>query len=89
MNTEEGRIKKFIKENKKTIVVLGGLAVVSMFTGNYIYRKGFRDGGRIATIIAFEETIKWLDKQIPGADLMGFWLEWSKANPEKVVTIKL
>ena len=86
----EPKEKKGLTGKQKEII-LGGLiaGVVGYVGGYYIYKMGFKDGAKIAAVISFEETLKWLDQEFPHVEAMKLWEGWMLANPEKIMTIKI
>ena len=85
----EPKEKKGLTGKQKEII-LGGLiaGIVGGVGGYYIYKMGYKDGARIAAIIGFEETLKWLDQEFPHVEAMKLWAGWKELHPEKVITIK-
>jgi hypothetical protein len=80
------KTKDFIVRNK-TKLVIGGLTIVVV--AGYVYLKNERE--KLiwnTTIMEFQRTINWFDKNFPGINLRELWKTYVKENPEKIAYMK-
>jgi len=82
-----GRVKRFLKEHRAELLVVGLSTFAILGALTFVYYKGAKDGVKLGIAVGFQETINWFDKEFPGANLRILWENWALANPAKVITV--
>ena len=75
------KVMEFAEEHKEELIV-AGVCVAATLIGIKSYQKGFRKG----VFVAVPATVEWLDKTFAELDIAKRYMDWVKANPDKMIS---
>jgi hypothetical protein len=82
MNSENGKVKGFIKKHsgkiKGGLILIGALVICEV-----VRRDAYVEGAKAGMMIGFGRTVKWCDREFDDLQLTDRVNTWAVENPEK------
>lgn len=79
------KAKKFWKENKKEIVIIGVASICSGYCAARSYKDGYMKGTIDGCYVGFHATLKWLEEHYPETKATELWENYKTTNPDQIV----